>query len=43
MEGGELLGLVRREDILRWLTIYGGEEVERIAGPLVGEDRNGRR
>jgi Zn-dependent protease/CBS domain-containing protein len=43
MQGGELLGLVRREDILRWLTIYGGEEVERIAGPLVGEDRNGRR
>ncbi|MGD2074951.1 MAG: site-2 protease family protein [Gammaproteobacteria bacterium] len=43
MEDGELRGLVRREDILRWLMVYGGEEVERLAGPLAGDDRIERR
>jgi Zn-dependent protease/CBS domain-containing protein len=43
MQNGELRGLVRREDILRWLTLYGGKEIERITGPLTGGDRIERR
>ena len=27
LAGGELRGLLRREDILRWLSVYGGDEV----------------
>ena len=33
LENGVLLGLVSREDILRWLALYGGEEVQRTATP----------
>lgn len=32
LEGERLRGLLRREDILRWLSVYGDEEVAREAG-----------
>ena len=44
MENGELRGLVSREDILRWLTLYGGDDVQRTsASPQTRENIRLRR
>jgi CBS domain-containing protein len=31
LEHGELRGFVRREDIMRWLSLYGGEDFRNAA------------
>lgn len=31
LEHGTLRGIVRREDIMRWLSLYGGEEIQKAA------------
>jgi Zn-dependent protease/predicted transcriptional regulator len=31
IEHGKLQGIVRREDIMRWLSLYGGEEIQKAA------------
>jgi CBS domain-containing protein len=27
LEHGELRGIIRREDIMRWIALYGGEDI----------------